>query len=64
MRINRLVDTRSDSDRFILFGALLVVAMFIAVMTKIISDAVNTHYALCNGYHQVVDERGKALWVK
>lgn len=38
--------------------------MFIAVMAKIISDAVNTHYALCNGYHQVVDERGKALWVK
>lgn len=64
MRITRLADTRSDSDRFILFGAILAVATFIAVMTKILSDAVNTHYALCNGYHQVVDERGKALWVK
>lgn len=64
MRITRLVDTRREPDRFMLFGVLLVVAMFIATMTKIISDAVNTHYALCNGYHQVVDERGKALWVK
>ena len=64
MRITRLADTRSDSDRFILFGSILVVAMFIAVMTKILSDAVNTHYALCNGYHQVVDEHGTALWVK
>lgn len=64
MRISRLVDTRSEPDRFMLFGVLLVVAMFIATMTKILSDAVNTHYALCNGYHQVVDERGKALWVK
>ena len=64
MRITRLVDTRSEPDRFILFGAILVVTMFIAVMTKILSDAINTHYALCNGYHQVVDERGNALWVK
>ena len=64
MRITRLADTRSYSERFMLFGVLLVVAMFIATMTKILSDAVNTHYALCNGYRQVVDEHGKALWVK
>lgn len=64
MRINRLVDTRSEPDRFMLFGVLLVVAMFIAVMTKILSDAVNTHYALCNGYRQTVTESGDRLWVK
>lgn len=60
----KLIKKIEDADSTLLFGALVVMAMFIAAMTKIIADAVNTNDAIRNGYHQATTERGDVIWVK